>query len=122
VVERVVGALIGVVFGVVLSWTALIDPDTIRFGLLFEDLYLILVFAAAVTTAFVGSQVLRRLHPRVLVNRERVEWMTERPERRHLTGAALFGTAGRSPARAPARSPPSSAGACGGACSPSSAW
>ena len=54
--ERVVGALIGVVFGVVLSWTALIDPDTIRFGLLFEDLYPILVFAAAVTTAFVARR------------------------------------------------------------------
>jgi uncharacterized protein len=92
VAERVVGALIGVVFGVVLSWTALIDPDTIRFGLLFEDPYLILVFAAAVTTAFVGSQILRRLRPRALVNGERVEWKTERPERRHLTGAALFGT------------------------------
>ncbi len=89
--ERVVALVIGVVFGLVLSWTALTDPDTIRSGLLFEDLYLILFFAAAVTTAFVGSQLLRRLHPRALVNRERVEWKTERPERRHVTGAVLFG-------------------------------
>jgi uncharacterized protein len=92
VVERVVAALIGVVFGLTLSWTALTNPDTIGSGLLFENLYLILFFASAVIVAFVGSQILRRLHPRALLNRERVEWKIERPERRHLTGAVLFGT------------------------------
>jgi uncharacterized protein len=90
--ERVVAAAIGIVFGLVLSWTALTDPDTIRSGLLFENLYLILFFAAAVTVAFVGSQVVRRLHPRALVNREPVEWNTEGPQRRHITGAIVFGT------------------------------
>jgi uncharacterized membrane protein YedE/YeeE len=88
---RVAGGLIGVVFGLTLSWTGLIDPEVIRRGLLFEDPYLILVFLAALATAFAGTQVLRLTRPRALLTGERVELTPERPSRRRIGGAVLFG-------------------------------
>ena len=89
---RGAAAIVGVVFGLTLSWTGLISPDVIRSGLLFEDAYLMLVFAAALAVAFVGTQVLRLTRPRALLTGERVEWAVESPQRRQLGGAALFGT------------------------------
>jgi cytochrome c biogenesis protein CcdA len=88
---RVAGALIGVVFGVVLSWTGLTSPEVIREGLLFQDAYLFLFFGAAVTTAFTGLWILRRRAPRALLTGERVQWETVPPERRHVLGSVLFG-------------------------------
>ena len=88
---RVAGALIGVVFGVVLSWSGMTSPDVIREGLLFEDAYLFLFFGGAVTTAFAGLWILRRRAPRALLTGERVEWETVSPERRHVAGSVLFG-------------------------------
>jgi uncharacterized protein len=92
VAQRGAAAIVGVVFGLTLSWTGLISPDVIRSGLLFEDPYLMLVFAAALAVAFVGTQVLRLTRPRALLTGERVEWAVESPQRRQLGGAALFGT------------------------------
>ncbi len=88
---RVAGALIGVVFGVVLSWSGMTSPEVIREGLLFQSPYLFLFFASAVTTAFAGLWILRRRRPRALLTGEPVEWETVRPERRHVTGSVLFG-------------------------------
>jgi len=88
---RVAGALIGVVFGVVLSWSGMTSPEVIREGLLFEDAYLFLFFGGAVTTAFAGLLILRRRAPRALLTGERVEWETVSPERRHVAGSVLFG-------------------------------
>ncbi len=42
---RVAAALIGVVFGAVLSWSGMTSPEIIREGLLFKDPYLFLFFA-----------------------------------------------------------------------------
>lgn len=88
---RVAGALIGVVFGVVLSWSGMTSPEVIREGLLFQDAYLFLFFGGAVTTAFAGLWILRRRAPRALLTGERVGWETVRPERRHVAGSLLFG-------------------------------
>ena len=88
---RVAGALIGIVFGVVLSWSGMTSPDVIRDGLLFRSSYLFLFFGGAVTTAFVGLWILRRRAPRALLTGERVQWETIKPERRHVAGSLLFG-------------------------------
>jgi uncharacterized membrane protein YedE/YeeE len=88
---RVAGLVIGIVFGVVLSWSGMTSPDVIREGLLFQSSYLFLFFAGAVTTAFVGLWILRRRAPRALLTGEPVQWETVKPERRHIAGSLLFG-------------------------------
>jgi uncharacterized membrane protein YedE/YeeE len=88
---RIAGALIGIVFGVVLSWSGMTSPDVIREGLLFGDSYLFLFFGGAVTTASAGLWLLRRHAPRALLTGERVQWERVRPERRHVVGSLLFG-------------------------------
>ena len=88
---RVAGAVIGIVFGVVLSWSGMTSPEVIRQGLLFESSYLFLFFGAAVSTSFVGLWILRRRAPRALLTGERVQWETVKPERRHVAGSLLFG-------------------------------
>lgn len=88
---RVAGLVIGIVFGVVLSWSGMTSPDVIREGLLFQSSYLFLFFAGAVSTAFVGLWLLRRRAPRALLTGEPVRWETVRPERRHVAGSLLFG-------------------------------
>jgi uncharacterized membrane protein YedE/YeeE len=80
---RLAGLGIGLVFGIVLSWSGMTSPDVIRGALLFEDSYLFLFFASAVATAAVGLRLLRR--------GRRVRWATERPQRRHITGSLVFG-------------------------------
>jgi uncharacterized membrane protein YedE/YeeE len=88
---RVAAGVIGVVFGLVLSWSGMTSPDVIREGLLFQSSYLFEFFGGAVTTAFVGLWLLRRRAPRALLTGERVEWETIQPERRHVAGSLLFG-------------------------------
>jgi uncharacterized protein len=80
---RLLALAIGVVFGVVLSWSGMTSPDVIRGALLFEDSYLFLFFASAVATASIGLLLLRRAG--------RVSWTPERVERRHVTGSLIFG-------------------------------
>ncbi len=77
------GAAIGVVFGVVLSWSGMSSPDVIRGALLLEQSYLFLFFASAVLVATVGTELLRR--------RAGVPVDRPRPERKHYVGAAIFG-------------------------------
>jgi len=88
---RAASAVIGIVFGAVLAWAGMTDPDVIREGLLFQDSYLFLFFAGAVGTAFAGTQLLKRHAPKALLTGERVEWDEVRPERRHVVGSVLFG-------------------------------
>ncbi|MEA2379599.1 MAG: uncharacterized protein QOD13_3506 [Thermoleophilaceae bacterium] len=80
---RLAGLGIGLVFGIVLSWSGMTSPEVIRSALLFEDSYLFLFFASAVATAAIGLQLLRR--------ERRVSWTTERPARRHIAGSLVFG-------------------------------
>src|SRR5204863_9417792 len=88
---RVAGALIGVVFGVVLSWSGMTSPEVIRGGLLFQSSYLFLFFAAAMLPAFFGLLILKRKAPPALLVDETVGWETVKPERRHVAGSVLFG-------------------------------
>ncbi|HEV7808434.1 MAG TPA: DUF6691 family protein [Solirubrobacteraceae bacterium] len=88
---RIAGALIGVVFAVVLSWSGMTSPEIIREGLLFESAYLFLFFASAMLTAFTGLYVLKRKAPPAILTGETVAWETVEPERRHVVGSVLFG-------------------------------
>ena len=81
--SRLLALTVGVVFGVVLSWSGMTSPDVIRGALLFEDSYLFLFFGSAVATASIGLLLLRRAG--------RVTWTPERVERRHITGSLTFG-------------------------------
>lgn len=67
------------------------SPNVIRQALLFERSYLFLFFASAVLVAAAGLAVLRRLQPRALLADAVVSWVPERPARRHLLGALVFG-------------------------------
>jgi uncharacterized protein len=88
---RVAGAAIGIVFGITLCWSGMSSPNVIREALLFERSYLFLFFGAAVLTAAVGLQVLRRVQTRAVLTGAPLSWTPERPARRHVVGAALFG-------------------------------
>ena len=82
---------IGVVFGLALSWSGMTNPDVLRDGLLFRDSYLYLFFAGALATSAVGLRLLRRANARGVLTGDPIAWSTERPQRRHLAGSALFG-------------------------------
>lgn len=89
---RAVAGALGVVFGFLLAWSTMADPDAIRRMLLLEDAYLYLVFALSVATAFVGARLLRRWRVRSLVTREPVVWETTGVARRHVVGSVVFGS------------------------------
>ena len=89
--RRIAAGLVGVVFGVTLSWAGMSSPVVLREGLLLRNSYLFLFFASAVLTAFVGLRLLKRFEARTLLTGERVAWEAVRPQRRHVIGAALFG-------------------------------
>ena len=81
---RFAGAVIGIVFGFVLCWSGMSDPDVIRSGLLFESAYLFQMFAVAVLVASIGVHVMRRRRPEV-------GWERDRVQRRHVVGSLMFG-------------------------------
>lgn len=87
--RRFAAFLIGAVFGLTLSWSGMTNPDVLRDGLLFRDAYLMLFFASALGTAFVGMRVLRGR--RTLLTGEPISWTAVRPQRRHIVGSVLFG-------------------------------
>src|SRR3954451_5465555 len=65
------------------------SPNVIREALLLEDSYLFLFFATAVVTSVVGLRIVRGR--RALITGERVDWKSQRPERRHIVGSLVFG-------------------------------
>ena len=89
--NRLAALAVGVVFGLTLSWSGMTDPDVLRDGLLFKDLYLYGFFVSALVTAFVGLRVLKVLQARAVLTGEPVSWTAVTPERRHVVGALLFG-------------------------------
>jgi uncharacterized membrane protein YedE/YeeE len=88
---RLASVLLGAGFGFLLSWGQFIDPDRIRDMLLLRDSYMWLMFASAVAVGFVGLRLLRRARARAILTGAPVSWTVQRPERRHVTGAAIFG-------------------------------
>ena len=87
----VAGGLIGVVFGVTLSWSGMTSPDVIRDALLFQSSYLYLFFASAVATASFGLGLLKRRERRALLVPTKLTWPRDRIERRHIVGSVIFG-------------------------------
>jgi len=88
---RLAVAAIGAVFGFVLAWSGMADPDVIRRELLLEEFYLYGLFASALATATVGLRLLRRLRVRALLTGEPTGWTPLRPSRAHILGSVVFG-------------------------------
>jgi uncharacterized protein len=88
---RTAGLMIGLVFGVGLSWSGMSSPNVIRGALLFEHSYLFLFMASAVLVACAGSWALRRLGARAVFTGKPVSWSNDSPARRHIVGSILFG-------------------------------
>ena len=84
-------AAFGAAFGFLLSWGTLTDPDTIREMLRLQDAYVFLMMGGAVAVGFAGVKLLTRRPARALVTGEPVVVRTDRIERRHLAGSAMFG-------------------------------
>jgi uncharacterized membrane protein YedE/YeeE len=76
--QKAAATVLGVVFGFMLCWATLANPDAIRRMLLFEDWYLYAMFPLAIGTGFVGVRLLRVR-------------LSVRTERRHVVGSVLFG-------------------------------
>ena len=89
--RRLAGLVVGIVFGVTLSWTGMSSPEVLREALLLDNAYLYLFFASAVATATVGLWLLRRARARALLTGEPVGWARETPRRNHVVGSVLFG-------------------------------
>ncbi len=88
---RATAAGLGVVFGFLLAWVGMSDPDAIRRMLLLEQAYLFLVFFSAVAVGLIGAQGVRRARLRAIFSGEPISWTTAKPERRHVAGSAVFG-------------------------------
>jgi uncharacterized membrane protein YedE/YeeE len=88
---RGAGLIIGLIFGISLSWSGMTSPDVIRGALLFEHGYLFLFMASAVAVASAGSWAVRRLGFRALFTGRRVTWSNDPPARRHIVGSLIFG-------------------------------
>ena len=82
---------VGLVFGVLLSWSGMTSPEVIREALLFEESYLFLFFASAVIVAASGLALLRRTGARAVLTGAPIRWVQEQPARRHITGSLVFG-------------------------------
>jgi uncharacterized membrane protein YedE/YeeE len=89
--DKLAALLVGVAFGVGLSWSGMTSPDVIRDGLLFRSPYLFEFFAAALITATAGQWLLRRRGAHAILTGEPIAWTPERPQRRHVVGSAIFG-------------------------------
>lgn len=89
--RRVAGGLIGVVFGIGLSWSGMTSPVVIRKALLFEQSYLFLFMASAVATAALGLWLLRRRPRRAVLADTELTWPRDRIQQRHVVGALIFG-------------------------------
>jgi uncharacterized membrane protein YedE/YeeE len=88
---KLAGLMIGVGAGFIMSWARLSDPAVIRDMLLLRDPYVFLVMGSAVVVASVGLRLLRGARIPSFITAEHIQWSGQRPEPRHVLGAALFG-------------------------------
>ena len=89
--SRAAGLGVGLIFGIVLSWSGMTSPEVIREALLFRDSYLFLFFGSAVLVGAVGLALLRRTGTPALLTGGPIGWVEERPARRHIAGSLIFG-------------------------------
>jgi uncharacterized membrane protein YedE/YeeE len=89
--RRAAGACIGVIFGLMLCWSGMSNPNVIRQALLFEKSYLFLFMFSAIATATIGLRLLRRRERRALLVDSPLTWTPDRPARRHVVGSLMFG-------------------------------
>jgi uncharacterized protein len=89
---RAVSVGFGVAFGFLLAWSGMATPDVIRDALLLNDPYMYLMLGSAVAVGLAGTRLLRRRRARALLTGDEVACTVDSPERRHVTGSALFGT------------------------------
>ena len=88
---KVVGLLAGGVFGFVLAWSRVSDPEVIRRMLLLKEPDVFLLMGAAVVVAGAGVRVLRAFKTRAFVTGEPIAWVSTPVQARHVAGSALFG-------------------------------
>ena len=88
---RVAGGVVGVVFGVTLSWTGLTSPDVLREGLLLDNAYLYLVFASAVAASSSGWRCCAARGRAPCSPASRWRGRPQPPRRRHVVGSLTFG-------------------------------
>jgi uncharacterized protein len=89
--RRAAGLSVGLVFGVMLSWSGMTAPDVIRGALLFQHAYLYLFMISAMVVATGGSWLVRRIGATAVFTGQRVAWNRDLPQRRHVVGALIFG-------------------------------
>jgi uncharacterized membrane protein YedE/YeeE len=90
--KTLAGVGVGIVFGIVISWSGMASPEVIRHALLFEHAYLFLMFASAVATAWIGLALLQRRERAALLTGDRLTYGRDAIQRRHIVGSLLFGT------------------------------
>ena len=88
---KLAGLVIGVGAGFVMSWARLSDPTVIRDMLLLRDPRVFFVMGSAIVVAAVGLRGLRAAGIKSFITGEPIGWSGQRPQRRHVLGAALFG-------------------------------
>jgi uncharacterized membrane protein YedE/YeeE len=88
---RAICVVLGAVFGFMLAWGRISDPDVIRNMLLLKDGYLYLLMGASVVVGFAGVRLVMRRRARALLVDEPLVLRKERIERRHIVGSAMFG-------------------------------
>jgi uncharacterized protein len=89
--KTLAGVAIGIVFGIVISWSGMASPEVIRHALLIEQSYLFLMFASAVATAALGLSLLRRRERNAVLTGDPLTYGRDAIQRRHIVGSFLFG-------------------------------
>ena len=84
-------AIGGIVFGFVLGWSRLTEPDTIYDMLRLREPHVFLIMGSAIATAAIGVRLLRLARARTLLGGEPVSWKALPANRDHVIGSALFG-------------------------------
>jgi uncharacterized membrane protein YedE/YeeE len=88
---KLAGLLVGVVFGFIIAWARLTDPQVIRNMLLLRETDVFLLMGSSVLVAASGVRLLRAAGSRAFMTGEPIAWSIERPSARHFAGSALFG-------------------------------
>jgi uncharacterized protein len=88
---RIASVGFGMVFGFLISWAQVTDPDVIQDMLQLQSAYVYLLMASSIAVGFVGIRLLRARRANTVLTGEPVNWSTERPERRHVVGSTIFG-------------------------------